>query len=202
MSEICYSAPRIRVELGGVLGKKFGRVWNVCAATARDAMSIIQANRPGLVHWMRNNATQYSQYHLRIERPDGSFHEVSEDELVMVSNGEIATLRITPLIAGAGGKAMGIIQVVVGVVLMVAAIWLGPAAFMAGLSMVMGGVATLLTSTPKIKSGSKNDNVDSFYFNGPENTTAQGNPVPLIYGEEVLVGSQVINSRIAIDQLM
>lgn len=202
MTDAVMTAPRIRVELGGAMGKNFGKVWHVCAATAREAVTVIAANRPAMMNWMRTNASKFSQYHLRIERPDGSTHDVSEDEFLMVSNGEIATLRVTPLIKGAGGKVMGVIQVVVGVVLMVASIWLGPAAFVAGLSMVVGGVATLLTKTPKLKSGAKNDNADSFYFNGPENTTAQGNPVPLIYGLEVMVGSQVINSRISIDQLM
>lgn len=202
MTDIITPAPRITVELGGAMGKKFGKNWNVHAATARDALSIIAGNRPELMNWMRRSAPQFSHYHFRIERPDGSYHDVSEDEYLMVSNGDIATLRITPLVAGAGGKIIGAIQSVVGVALMISAFWLGPAAFFAGLSMTIGGVASLLTSTPKIKSGQKNDNADSYYFNGPENTTSQGNPVPLIYGLEVMVGSQAVNSRISIDQLM
>ncbi|MCJ8600984.1 tail assembly protein [Klebsiella pneumoniae] len=202
MTEITATAPRINVELGGAIGKRFGKKWSIHAATARDALNIIAGNRPEMMTWMRQHAMKYSHYHLRIERPDGTFHDVSEDEFLMVSNGDIATLRITPLVAGAGGKIMGALQVVVGVVLMVASIWLGPSAFFAGLSMVLGGVASLLTSTPKVKSGQKNDNVDSYYFNGPENTTSQGNPVSLIYGLEIMVGSQAINSSIAIDQLM
>ncbi|EPT3892638.1 tail assembly protein, partial [Escherichia coli] len=46
------------------------------------------------------------------------------------------------------------------------------------------------------------DNSNSYYFDGPQNTTNQGNPVQLIYGEEILVGSQVVSSSITIDQLM
>lgn len=203
MSEAVMTAPRIRVELGGAMGKNFGKVWHVCAATAREAVMLISANRPDLMQWMRSNAPKFSHYHLRIERPDGTVHDVTEDEFLMVSNGDISTLRITPLIGGAGGKVMGVIQAVVGVVCIVIGVWTSnPGLVAAGVGMLIGGVASLLAKTPKIGSGQKNDNVDSFYFNGPENTTAQGNPVPLIYGEEVMVGSQVINSRIAIDQLM
>ncbi|EFK7073010.1 tail assembly protein, partial [Escherichia coli] len=46
------------------------------------------------------------------------------------------------------------------------------------------------------------DNSNSYYFDGPQNTENQGNPVQLIYGEEILVGSQVVSSSITIDQLM
>ncbi|HCT9768772.1 TPA: tail assembly protein, partial [Klebsiella pneumoniae] len=45
------------------------------------------------------------------------------------------------------------------------------------------------------------DNTDSFYFDGPQNTSNQGNPVQLNYGEEILVGSQIVSSSITIDQL-
>lgn len=45
------------------------------------------------------------------------------------------------------------------------------------------------------------DNSDSFYFDGPQNTTNQGNPVQLNYGEEILVGSQIASSSITIDQI-
>ena len=39
------------------------------------------------------------------------------------------------------------------------------------------------------------DNGASYNFNGPVNTTAQGNPVPLLYGE-MFVGSATISAGI------
>lgn len=67
---------------------------------------------------------------------------------------------------------------------------------------MMGGVAQLLSPQASNKAVRQADNKDSYYFDGPQNTTNQGNPVQLIYGEEILVGSQVVSSSITIDQLM
>ena len=39
------------------------------------------------------------------------------------------------------------------------------------------------------------NNGASYNFNGPVNTTAQGNPVPLLYGE-LFVGSSTISAGI------
>ncbi|MNL81044.1 Bacteriophage lambda tail assembly protein I [compost metagenome] len=39
------------------------------------------------------------------------------------------------------------------------------------------------------------ENGASYNFNGPVNTTAQGNPVPLLYGR-MIVGSSVISAGI------
>ncbi|MCS6474475.1 tail assembly protein, partial [Burkholderia thailandensis] len=39
------------------------------------------------------------------------------------------------------------------------------------------------------------DNGTSYYFNGPVNSAAQGEPLPLVYGE-MIVGSKVVSSGI------
>ena len=52
----------------------------------------------------------------------------------------------------------------------------------------------MLTKTPKFEAGAdRPDNKPSYAFDGPLNTTAQGNPVPLAYGK-ILAGSQVISA--------
>lgn len=65
-----------------------------------------------------------------------------------------------------------------------------------GLAIALGGLAQVIS--PAQKSLSTKDNVQngaSYNFNGPINTTAQGNPVQLVYGE-VIVGSAVASSGI------
>jgi predicted phage tail protein len=88
------------------------------------------------------------------------------------------------------------------VVIVVSIIWWNPSGIVAGVGMVIGGVVNLLSPQAKNPSMSSADNNNSFYFDGPQNTSNQGNPVQLIYADEVLVGSQAISSAITIDQLM
>ena len=66
-----------------------------------------------------------------------------------------------------------------------------------GASLVLGGVAQLLTPTPKIPTGpdTQNDPRKSYSFSGIQNTSRQGVPVPIVYGETI-VGSVVISAGI------
>jgi predicted phage tail protein len=69
-----------------------------------------------------------------------------------------------------------------------------------GYGMIIGGIVqALIGGQPPLDQNK--DNKNSYYFNGPANTTRQGAPVSLIYGR-VLVGSQLISSNISIDQLI
>ena len=102
-------------------------------------------------------------------------------------------IRIAPVIQGS--KRGGLLQTIVGVALMVASIWYPPL-FNVGLALTMGGVAQMLSPQPQgLGSGDSPDNKPSYSFNGPVNTSAQGNPVPILYGE-MIVGSAVISAGI------
>jgi predicted phage tail protein len=87
--------------------------------------------------------------------------------------------------------------------------------FGVGASLALGGVAQLLTPVPKISgpgaasmgsmsSGAKgaddSDPRKNYSFSGIQNTSRQGVPVPVIYGE-VIVGSVVISAGIDVDQV-
>ncbi len=65
---------------------------------------------------------------------------------------------------------------------------------------MMGGVSMLISPQASNASVRQADNTDSFYFDGPQNTSNR-KPVQLNYGEEILVGSQIVSSSITIDQL-
>lgn len=43
---------------------------------------------------------------------------------------------------------------------------------------------------------------NSSYFDGPQNTVEQGAPVQLIYGDEILVGSQLVSLKLSVEQLI
>jgi len=81
-----------------------------------------------------------------------------------------------------------------------------------GIGLIGLGVSQMLTPTPKLNAtgqgfarqgatsseGTAQDPQDSYSFSGIQNTSKQGVPVPLIYGETV-VGSIVISAGIDID---
>lgn len=63
-----------------------------------------------------------------------------------------------------------------------------------GMSLAMAGITEMLT--PKgLSARDRPKNGASYTFNGPVNTTAQGNPVPLGYGR-MIIGSAVISAGI------
>ncbi|MDE9494529.1 tail assembly protein [Xenorhabdus bovienii] len=205
MSEKTNAPNIVTFELGGVLGKKFGKEHKVRCTTVRQGIGIIDCNRSGMVAWMKQNARKYQKYHISVTRANGTSRDMTETEYQMENNGEMTHVRITPIYRGAGGKIMSVIQVVVGVVLMVASFWLGPAGpatFIAGASMLASGVIGLLSKQPRPYTGGADNRKNSTYFDGPQNTIEQGAPVSLIYGEEVLVGSQLISLKLSVEQLI
>ncbi len=107
-------------------------------------------------------------------------------------------IRIAPILQGS--KRAGLLQTIVGAVLVVVGAftsWAGGTALMAaGFAMMAGGVVQMLT--PQKSGASAQDGVDnqaSYNFNGPVNTSAQENPVPLGYGR-CIGGSAVISGGI------
>ena len=86
-----------------------------------------------------------------------------------------------------------------------------------GLSLVLGGVSQLLSPTPQIGSfgpasvgnargrntstqATELDPQESYSFSGIQNTSRQGTPVPVVYGETI-VGSVVISAGIDVDTI-
>ncbi|HBL6736627.1 TPA: tail assembly protein [Klebsiella oxytoca] len=199
----------VHVQLGGALANRFGRHWHLRASNAAQAINLIDANKPGLNAWIRRNAKVYDRYHIQITTKSGATWSVDETEYMMKGAGrDVEKIRITPIPKGRGGKTLGYVQVAIGAVMIVAGAFLegitagtSSALVMAGMSMMMGGLAQILSPQAKNPEVRQADNSDSFYFDGPQNTTNQGNPVQLNYGEEILVGSQIASSSITIDQI-
>lgn len=121
---------------------------------------------------------------------------IGENLLNFPANDDI---RIAPIIMGS--KRGGVLEVILGVVLIVVGaltsefgggVLIGP-----GIALAAGGVVQLLTPVPKTaKPGDTAANASNYSFNGPVNTQAQGNPVPLFYGGPLTIGSAVISAGI------
>jgi predicted phage tail protein len=178
-----------KIKLYGKLAKFVGhRILEADVATAAEAVRFLVANWPELERHMADQHYRVSvgTYDLELEElhhPAGQ----QEIKIVPVMAGAGATGRI---IAGIALVAIGLfvpgigalgVQILVGV----------------GASLVLGGVAQLLTPTPKVPTGpdTQNDPRKSYSFSGIQNTSRQGVPVPIVFGETI-VGSVVISAGI------
>jgi predicted phage tail protein len=192
-----------KIKLYGKLAKFIGhRVLEADVASAAEAVRFLLANWPELEAHMNDQ-------HYRVTV---GTYDLTIDELHDPAGA--APISFVPVVAGAG--AVG--RIILGAVLIVGAFFtggatiglLGLAAPIAvstvllgvGASLVLGGVAQLLTPVPRVPKGVNNSGKDtdddprkSYSFSGIQNTSRQGVPVPIVYGETV-VGAVTISAGI------
>lgn len=187
------------------------RVFRAEVANAGEAVRFLLANFPQLEKHM---ADQY--YEVRV---GSRALKLGDDPSELhAPTGSKEVIMIIPVMSGAGSNGG---QILAGVGLIAAAILLGPAGagFLGlgagftgagmgivsttlgtiGAGLALNGVAQMLTPTPQLNSGtsygqdSDTDPRRSYSFSGVQNTSRQGSPVPVVYGE-VIVGSIVISA--------
>jgi predicted phage tail protein len=158
-------------------------------ASAAEAVRFLLANFPAL-------EPELAKGHYRVSVGD---YDLTQDELGDPAGGEI---RIIPVVVGAGAAG----RIIAGVALVAIGLFvpgigaLGVQLLVGvGASLILGGVAQLLTPVPKAGKDDK-DPRKSFSFSGVQNTSRQGVPVPVVYGE-MLVGSVVISAGIDTSQV-
>ncbi|MFJ3465365.1 tail assembly protein [Achromobacter spanius] len=197
-----FAPDRVRtIRLYGWLGAKFGRVHRfVCNDTAGAIRALCQMV-PGFQAALYESKDRGIGYACFIGKENiaeaGLSFPVGHDDI-----------RIAPVIQGSGRG--GAFQIILGAVLVAAAFFTGGAsiaaggavafssvagqmAFMLGVGMILGGVSQLLTKQQGgLSSVDSPDNGASYNFNGPVNVTAQGNPVPVFYGE-MTIGSVTVS---------
>ncbi|EAX5865016.1 tail assembly protein [Salmonella enterica] len=172
--------------------QRFGKRFDLSIKTAAEGLHALYLQIPGL-----RQKIQEGWYQVRIAGKDVTPDDVTARLHEPLPSG--AVIHIVPRMEGAGNA--GIFQVVVGAVLTVVGIatsWTGVGAAVgaAGIAMMAGGVVQMLTPTPKSPTSSHADNGKaSVYFSSVDNMIAQGNPVPIPYGE-IMCGSRVISQEI------
>lgn len=205
------------VKLYGSLAKFTGHRRLVAEInSAAEALRMLIANFPGLDRHMADR-----HYRVIVDNYDADLSEIHYPAA--------GRIQIIPVIGGAGG-GVGKILLGVGLIaaaiitggILSAGVHLGgfmgigtigTAVAGVGATLVLGGVAQLLTPTPQIGQYSsatpggfnttENTELDpqkSYSFSGIQNTSQQGSPVPLIYGE-VFAGSVVISAGIDTDNI-
>lgn len=213
------------VRLYGPLAKFIGqRKFLAEISSAGEAIRMLLANFPGLE---RHMADQY--YKVIVDNYEAGLDEINYPasqviKIVPVLGGAggpagkiiagvaliAAAIVFAPAAAGFLGAGLGATA---------GTFTLGAAASTVigsiGVSLVLGGVSQLLSPTPQIgqlgpvSSGglgnrtTENTELDpqaSYSFSGIQNTSKQGVPVPVVYGETI-VGSVVISAGIDVDTI-
>ncbi|HHP0437368.1 TPA: tail assembly protein [Klebsiella pneumoniae] len=186
-----------RIELGGVLGKTFGKIHHRLISRVSEAGVALAKTIPGFEQFMISSQRRGLTYSVFKGKKN-----IGVDDLGFPVTGDV--IRIVPVIIGS--KKAGLIQTILGAVLVIASIWmpgLSIAAsnmmFAAGASMTLGGVVQMLSPQPTgIASKQDADNQASYAFGGVTNTAAQGNPVPLLYGCR-RIGGAIISAGIYVE---
>ncbi|HAK4120704.1 TPA: tail assembly protein [Salmonella enterica] len=195
-----------RVCLYGDL-QRFGRRFSLSIKTGAEAIYALTMQIPGFRKKMSEGWYQIRIVGLDVDETSmlARLHEPLPDG---------AIIHIVPRMAGA--KSGGLFQVVLGAVAIGASFFTAGASmaawgaalsagaisassvlFSMGAAMMLGGVAQMLTSQAKIPSSRQTDNgKQNTYFSSLDNMVAQGNALPVLYGE-MLVGSRTISQEIS-----
>lgn len=171
------------IRLYGVLGFKFGRVHHLAIDSPREAIKALSVLYEGFEQFLANAHLKGLEFAVFKGK-----RNISEDELNFDTSEEI---RIAPVIKGS--KRGGFFQTVLGIAMIGLAVWnpaflamsatTNSALMLGGAAMAIGGVVQMLSPQPRGLSIRQDaDNKPSYAFGGAVNTTAQGNPVPLLYG--------------------
>jgi predicted phage tail protein len=200
------------IRLYGALAKFIGkRVLRADVASAAEAVRFLVTNWPSLESYMADKHYKVSVGNYNLTKEE--LHDPAGQQVI----------KITPVVAGAGGPTG---QIILGIGLIAlsfafpgAGVFgagsgafgtlsasatatltsVGNAISLIGASLVLGGVAGLIAPVPKIDAES-GDPRKSFSFSGIQNTSRQNLAVPIIYGETV-VGSIIASASIDVVQV-
>lgn len=194
-----------KIYLHGALAEQFGNMFELAVT---DTLEAVRA----LCHMIPGFRKEFEGYDFHVIK--GKLQRgwcLDEDTVKMeLANDE---LHFVPVIAGSGGKK-GLGKIIGGIILIgLAFTGVGAAlgasigltatkmAIMGGL-LVLGGIAQMNAKTPRMNFSSMEpaETRASAIWNGPENTTEQGNAISLVYGR-VRMGSQVISAGQDTEQL-
>ena len=179
------------IKLYGVLGKKCGKEFHLAVESTREAVKALSVQVPGFEQFMLTAHEQGLAF--AVFQDD---ENISEDQIDFETGAKV--IKIVPKVIGAGGN--GILQTILGAVMIVVGVitqqyW----AVGMGVGMMVGGIAQMMM--PKMDEGDQNQdgNRANKGFGGAVTTIAQGNPVPILYGQREVGGFIVNAGQFAVD---
>jgi predicted phage tail protein len=200
-----------QVKLVGDIGDKFGHEWSMNVSDFGEIIRLIECQTEGFKEYLIQS--EENEIGFVIER--GKDYINDESELLLSLNEEDIIITAVPLGAGKGGfLGSGFGKIIAGAILIVIGYYMpaiaksmgwgtsivgpGGGAFMAsawtvkatavlqtiGTSLLTQGVTQLLMGTPN-----ENESEDGYLFGAGTGSVAQGQPVPLAYGEVLVTGT-------------
>lgn len=180
------------IELHGALAEKFGKYFKLQVDTAREAAHAIAEQLPEFKRFMLTAEQAGMRFAVFLDEQTKE-RNIGEDDLDNITDAQ--TIHIVPRLMGSGGKAFGWLQVVAGAALVGfgaftfgATSSIGMGMIGAGVGLMLGGATSLLMPTPKLDVQDEDGNRANYGFGGAVTTTAQGNAVPLLFGERMVGG--------------
>jgi len=183
----------ITIYLQGELADYFTPQITVAVSSVAEAIAALKANFKDFANYLFEAANRGVNYQIRV-----GYQEIEEQQLKCPISKKVQSIRIIPVIAGAG--AVG--RIVAGVALIGAGFLTGGTATFLGLSstslfvtggaLLLGGISSLFSRQP---SPDSRDDKKSSVFGGTSTTVKEGGRVPIIYGV-ALVGMYIISAKI------
>lgn len=176
------------IRLYGILAKKFGKEFRLDVESTSEAMRALSVQVSGFEHFMLHAHEQGLEFAVFQDKQN-----ISESELNLSTSAKV--IKVVPKVKGAGGDGgilntiLGAVMVVVGAVAMYFGQPWGASLVGAGIGMMVGGIAQMLM--PKIdntQDQNQDGNKANKGFGGAVTTVAQGNPVPVLYGQREVGG--------------
>ncbi len=190
------------IILGGFLGKRFGRRFELAVGSPREAVRALCIQIKGFERALLDHHAGFRVW--------ADKENLAKESIDRITGSRV--IRIQPVISG---SKSGLGMVIVGALLIWAS--MGAASFLVGegmsagmagafasgmsgigSSLVLGGISQLLFKPPAPPAASVSG--QSYLFNGAVNTTAQGSCVPVCYGR-MRVGSQMISAGVIPNQM-
>ncbi|CNE43733.1 tail assembly protein [Yersinia intermedia] len=195
------------IKLSGSLATRFGRNHQRVISHKKEAFKALSVTIPGFEEYLITAKKRGLTFAIFVGGKN-----VGREELELASGGQ--EIRIVPVIIGS--KKAGIFQTILGAVLVVVGaigaftpfgqafgggVW-GTYAMQMGAAMMLGGVVQMLSpQVGGLASRQSPDNKPSYAFGGPVNSTAQGNPVGVLYGKRRIGGAVISAGIYAEDQM-
>ncbi|MDK1255909.1 tail assembly protein [Cronobacter malonaticus] len=187
------------IKLSGSMAQRFGRTHRRALTSASEVFRALSNTIDGFDAYLREARAKGLDFVIFRDR-----RNIGHEEFELLGPGD--ELRIIPVIRGS--KRAGVFQALLGTALVAAAIWMPGVSiaasnlmFSVGAAMAVGGVVQMLSpQVSGLRMRQDPDNKPSYAFGGPVNTTASGNPVPLLYGQREIGGAIISAGIYAEDQ--
>lgn len=194
------------IKLSGSLATRFGRTHKRLISRTQEAFKALYVTIPGFEQYMMTAKQRGLTFAIFKGKKN-----IGKEELDLANAGK--EIRIIPVIigskkAGVFQTILGAVLVVVGAVVGVMTSWTGVGGAVGlgmmkvGGALMLGGVVQMLSpQVGGLASRQSPDNKPSYAFGGPVNSTAQGNPVGVLYGKRRIGGAVISAGIYAEDQM-